>query len=236
MDKKSFVLFLLLFLLPACQPATTMTATPTVEFSDLPTLVFTTDTPEPTYPAETPTLEATSPPEPAETPMDEETIIWMLADAAITALQQRDMDKLADLVHPSFGLRFSAYGYIQPTSLVFSADQVRGFLDDDTVYVWGAFDGTGDPIEMDFVAYYNRFIYPVDFVNAPQTSYNQQLGHGNTINNILDAFPNPRVIEYHFPEFDPQYGGMDWRSMRLVFQEYEGKWYLAGIVHDQWTI
>jgi hypothetical protein len=29
---------------------------------------------------------------------------------------------------------------------------------------------------------------------------------------------------------------MDWRSLRLVFEEQGGSWYLVGIVHDQWTI
>jgi hypothetical protein len=29
---------------------------------------------------------------------------------------------------------------------------------------------------------------------------------------------------------------MDWQSLRLVFEETAGNWYLVGIVHDQWTI
>jgi hypothetical protein len=29
---------------------------------------------------------------------------------------------------------------------------------------------------------------------------------------------------------------MDWRSLRLVFMQDGGTWYLAGIIHDQWTI
>ena len=29
---------------------------------------------------------------------------------------------------------------------------------------------------------------------------------------------------------------MDWRTMRLVFEEYQGKYYLVAIVNDQWTI
>jgi len=30
------------------------------------------------------------------------------------------------------------------------------------------------------------------------------------------------VVEYHFPGIDPQYGGLDWRSLRLVFQQSGG--------------
>jgi hypothetical protein len=43
------------------------------------------------------------------------------------------------------------------------------------------------------------------------------------------------VVEYYFPGFDPQYEGMDWRSLRLIFLQDNDVWYLAGIVHDQWT-
>jgi hypothetical protein len=43
------------------------------------------------------------------------------------------------------------------------------------------------------------------------------------------------IVEYYFPGFDPQYGGMDWRSLRLVFSDHGGTWYLAGIIHDEWT-
>jgi hypothetical protein len=29
---------------------------------------------------------------------------------------------------------------------------------------------------------------------------------------------------------------MDWESLRLVFQEEGGVWYLVGVIHDEWTI
>jgi len=29
---------------------------------------------------------------------------------------------------------------------------------------------------------------------------------------------------------------MDWRSLKLVFKEKDGNWYLVGVVHDEWTI
>jgi (p)ppGpp synthase/HD superfamily hydrolase len=44
------------------------------------------------------------------------------------------------------------------------------------------------------------------------------------------------MVEYHFSGFDPKYEGMDWRSLRLVFEEKDNIWHLVGIIHDQWTI
>jgi len=29
---------------------------------------------------------------------------------------------------------------------------------------------------------------------------------------------------------------MDWKSLRLVFKERNGKFFLVGIGHDEWTI
>jgi len=102
--------------------------------------------------------------------------------------------------------------------------------------VWGAYDGTGDPINLTFEGYYNKFIYDVDFANAKIIGNNTVVGHGNSLINISEVYPGAVFIEYHFPGFDPQYNGMDWRSLRLIFEEKDGAWYIVGIVHDQWTI
>ena len=69
-----------------------------------------------------------------------------------------------------------------------------------------------------------------------EVGFDQTVGQGNTINNIIEVYPEAVVVEYHFEGFDPQYAGMDWRSLRLVFEESGGTWYLVGIVHDEWTI
>jgi hypothetical protein len=142
---------------------------------------------------------------------------------------------LSGATHPTQGLRFSPYGYVRDTDLLFEAGHVAGLMGNTTKYTWGAFDGSGEPIEMTFAEYYARFIYDVDFANAPQVAVNQRLGIGNTIDNSAEFYPGAMIVEYYFPGFDPQYQGMDWRSLRLVFQEYEGTWYLVGIIHDEWT-
>ena len=63
-----------------------------------------------------------------------------------------------------------------------------------------------------------------------------RIGQGNSLNNIREFYPGSYFVEYHFSGFDPQYAGMDWQSLRLVFLEEDGVWLLVGIVHDQWTI
>ncbi|HUM37898.1 MAG TPA: hypothetical protein PLQ85_13585, partial [Anaerolineae bacterium] len=105
-----------------------------------------------------------------------------------------------------------------------------------TLYEWGVYDGSGEPIQLTFAAYYQKFVFDHDYTTAVAVSVNERLGMGNSIDNSQEYYPGAMVVEYHFPGFDPQYGGLDWTSLRLVFQEFEGRWVLVGIIHDQWTI
>jgi uncharacterized protein YraI len=165
------------------------------------------------------------------------------AAGMIMALKNRELEKLSRLVHPDKGVRFSPYTYVrvesessQGADLVFSADHIADFFADQTVYHWGRFDGSGEPINLTFEAYYERFIYDADFARPDAVGYNEIIGRGNTINNIAEVYPHAIPIEYHFEGFDPEFAGFDWRSLRLVLEEKEGAWYLVGIVHDEWTI
>ena len=56
------------------------------------------------------------------------------------------------------------------------------------------------------------------------------------LENQFEIYDNPIVVEYYFPGFNPEYEGMDWKSLRLVFEKYEDSWKLVGIIHNQWTI
>jgi len=155
----------------------------------------------------------------------------------LTAIKNYDMEKLADAVHPDKGVRFSPYGYVEvDNDLVFTAEEVKNLASDSKTYLWGYYDGSGEPINLNFSDYYKRFIYDADFINAEQVGYNKALGHGNTVNNSFDVYKNSIIVEYYFSGLDPKYEGMDWRSLRLVFEKKDDIWYLVGIIHDEWTI
>ena len=167
----------------------------------------------------------------------EEQHLFSRAFDVIMAIKNKDMKKLSGFIHPDKGVRFSPYGYIDMEKhLLFAPSHVQGLFQDKMKFVWGTYDGTGDPINMTFEEYYNKFIYDVDFANAEIIGNNTVVGHGNSLINISGVYPGAVFIEFHFPGFDPQYNGMDWRSLRLVFEEKDGAWYIVGIVHDQWTI
>jgi hypothetical protein len=171
-------------------------------------------------------------------PADAQRIIEKRALETLEIIKERDFAALAERVHPA-GVRFSPYSYVDVSEagdLVFSPQEVMTFGEDDTKYTWGHYDGTGFPIELTPQEYFDEFVYTADFINAENVSYNKTIGVGNTLENQFQVYPDAIIVEYHFSGFDPQYGGMDWQSLRLAFEELDGTWYLVAIIHNQWTI
>lgn len=159
--------------------------------------------------------------------------------AVAQALQNKDMNKLAQMTHPDKGIRFSPYGYVdKDNDLTFKPSVVGKLLTDDKVYEWGTYDGSGEPIKLTFADYYAKFVYDADFAKAPQVAVNKTTGKGNMANNMGEAYPPERYefIEFHYSGFDPKFEGMDWKSLRLVFEKDGSRLLLVGVVHDQWTI
>lgn len=171
------------------------------------------------------------------TPEEAEKEISQRASEVILVLKEFDMLKLSSYVHPEIGLRFSPYSYVSiKDDLVFKASEIPGLKNSKAIFNWGTYDGSGLPIKLTFDEYYKKFVYDKDFANARIIAYNAIIGRGNMKNNNFEVYPRSIIVEYHFPGFDPQYEGMDWESLRLVFSKLESTWYLVGIIHDQWTI
>ncbi len=219
-------------LIPSVEP-TPMEPTP--EETALPTST------EPIPPTDTPTLPPTatptSPPEP--TPIEttpEPLSIEEVADVIINALADKDLAAVSDFVHPEMGVRISPYTYVEDDHQVFMPDELPDLVGSDQIFLWGYFDGTGDPIELTFDDYYEAFVYSADFANPEEMAVDEELGWSSMINNIADFYPGSSFVEFHFSGFEEDYGGMDWASLRLVFIEEDGNWFLVGIVNDQWTI
>lgn len=160
------------------------------------------------------------------------------AEQTIHAIRDQHMELLAQIAHPDYGVLFTPYGHIHPLEdVAFMPSQMTGLMDDPTVHMWGYYDGSGLPIELTFAEYYDQFIYDEDFANPDRMSFNERIGQGNSIDNIDQVFPVASVVEYHFEGFVAEYEGIDWKSLRLVFEQVaDGTWYLVAVVHDQWTI
>ncbi len=157
------------------------------------------------------------------------TVVQLLANA--------DMAALSAHVHPTSGVRFTPYPYVDTVvDVVLNSTQVATAISSPVQSNWGAQDGTGDPLLMDYAAYHARYVYDQDYENPDVIGIDTVIGYGNTIDNLSAAYPNARFLDFHFNGFDPQFDGMDWRSLRLVFELDNGDWKLVGIVHGEWTI
>lgn len=152
-------------------------------------------------------------------------------------IKDNDMSALSTYVHPSKGLRFTPYTTVDSQNgQVFTPQEVASLSGDNTVYNWGNYDGSGFPIELSFSDYYGEFVYDQDFLNPHMIGNGVTIATGNMIDNMDDAYPDGSFVEFYFTGFDPQYEGMDWVSLTLVFEDDNGDWKLVGIVHNQWTI
>jgi hypothetical protein len=234
MNAKTAVIFILLVtLLTACNVTFSPPATEAPAISALLPTSLPAATSNPPTPIESVPIPIVI--KPAEAPLFPQLAVLNRAFDVLAALKDQDFGTLSSLVHPVDGVRFSPYTFIQDTDQVFSAEQIATIPADSQVYLWGEQAGSGEPINLSFMDYYARFIYDVDFVTAPEISLNHILGLGSAIDNSAEVYPGAMIVEFYFPSFDAQYGGMDWRSLRLVFTEYENSWYLVGVIHGEWT-
>ncbi|MEM9325374.1 MAG: tyrosine-protein phosphatase [Bacteroidota bacterium] len=168
--------------------------------------------------------------------IDDTLALQLRADEALTALATMDMKALTGLIHPVQGVRFSPYATVRPESdQTIRTRDLRQVLGLTIALNWGNFDATGETIHLLPREYFDRFVNDADYHKAEKTGWNERIGQGNSIHNIPEIYPEAQFIEYHFSGFDERYGGMDWKSLRLVFEAYEKQWYLVGVVHDQWT-
>ena len=152
------------------------------------------------------------------------------------ALASGNYAAITNDIHPTRGVRFSMYTYVRLESdKVFSRAQFSQYLKESRVkFTWGDWDGTGDLLVTPLPTYLETWIEGKKFNNA-RVTVNQFESRGGMINNVNEAYPNLDVVDFFYKGTD-EHDGMDWRGMRLVFDDYQGKRYLVAIINDQWTV
>ena len=156
--------------------------------------------------------------------------------AVLLSLKNEDFLTLSTFVWPQ-GLRFSPYEYVNSwTDVVLDTELVANAPILSRSFTWWSYDGSGEPIDLSIGQYFEKFVNDADYANAPEVFYNQSSQRGNTINNIAQVYANKQWGEFYFSGFDAQYEGIDRKSLTLVFDQVDGRWYLIGIVHGAWTI
>ena len=178
-------------------------------------------------------------PAPSPAPLDPEDNFSLLSSACAVCrcLQQQNWSALSGYVHPDRGVTFTPYSTVEPSSdRNFTADQIKNLAQDTNVYTWGFEDGRGNPIQMTISQYMERYVYDRDYVQVPEIGVDRIMTGGNALENLTEAYDGCRFVDFSFPSADPVNDGLDWSSLKLVFQAGEERWYLVGVVHGEWTI
>lgn len=157
--------------------------------------------------------------------------------ATLDALKKKDGTALAAVAHPTKGVRFTPYPFVQLAKdvVLMRADLAKAYSDA-TKRTWGITDGKGDPITLTFADYNTRYVWSRDFLVAPKTAYNKPIGTGNSTDNTADVYPNAILFEAYDPGPVPAEESVRWQSLRLLFEPVGADWYLVGVVHGEWTI
>ncbi|MCD8511279.1 MAG: hypothetical protein LRY73_16370 [Bacillus sp. (in: Bacteria)] len=156
------------------------------------------------------------------------------ADNVVIALENKNFQNLSEYVHPSRGVRFSPYGYVnKDEDLQFSNEEVASFHEDTTEYEWGTQDGSGHTIRLTPEEYYEEYIYIRDFSREAEViAINEIESYGNVIVNVEEKYEDAQFVSYYVSETE---GELNWANLILVFEEEDDNWYLVAIVVDRWT-
>ena len=168
--------------------------------------------------------------------IDNQQSVVQQAIAIQQALANNDYASITKDIHPTRGVRFSMYAYVHTDKdKVFSRAQFAQYLRESKIrFTWGELDGAGETFIVPLPVYLDSWIEAKNFDNA-RITINEFESRGNMINNIKEAYPTSDIVDFYYLGSD-KYDGMDWRGMRLVFDEYQGKRYLIAIVNDRWTV
>ena len=156
---------------------------------------------------------------------------------AIQALRTQDYAAVASLVHPEKGVTFTPFSTVNfDTDLNFSQSEIRNLAEDDTVYSWGFTDGQGELIKMTMEQYFASYVFNTDYSQASLIGVDQIMLSGNALENVTESYPGCRFVDFSIPSQSNSYDGLDWCSLKLVFEPGDTAWYLVGVVHGQWTV
>ena len=169
-----------------------------------------------------------------------------IASAAYTAgkaLRGKDYEALARLAHPEKGVRFSINGKVEgEVDIVIKKDEFASNDIGGKQYNWGVEDGSPEPMVKSvdaFMSWFNK-----DFENPVRDGWNERVtGYGikeqpeNSVTVIEGAerlYSGCEFVEFYFEGTSGQ--EFDWDSYIMIFELYEGQYYLVGILHNYWLI
>lgn len=172
---------------------------------------------------------------------DKETEKELLALSAeiFSLLQESDFINMADKVDPEDGITFAFYAdFGNPDGyggqyVHLSKEKISAATDRE--YVWGH-DESGKEYQLTLHEYVQQMLlqrwgkeevdYNIITFNEPAENF------AGVINTIHTYYPDAKYVEYYSPGKDEH----SFQSIRFIYKEREGDWYLIGIARDVATV
>ena len=159
-----------------------------------------------------------------------------LAYEILEFIRDEDFIALGRVVHPDHGVIFSPYATVNlSTDRHFEASQITRLDTDTNVYVWGVYNGSGEPIELTPAEYLSHFVTAAEFLNTSVLGINEVVKSGNALENMTDIYPDMQFVDFHISRGEPG-DETNWCSLRLGFEDYHGVLRLIAIVYSSWTV
>jgi len=160
-----------------------------------------------------------------------------LAYTVLEHIRDEDFLALSQVVHPESGVVFTPYATVNlSTDRRLGADQVAVLNTDTNIYIWGVYNGSGEPIELTPAEYFKQFIPAESCLKASVLGVDQIVRSGNALENITDELPDVKFVDFHIPANQgSSLEDYDWSSLKLGFEEFEGRLWLIAIVYSKWT-
>ncbi|MGL6129640.1 hypothetical protein, partial [Chryseobacterium artocarpi] len=156
-------------------------------------------------------------------------------DEVLQTLKAKDYKTFATFIHPEKGISFSMYAFVDPKKdKHFSKAEFEKYQPTKTLFTWGEMDGSGDPYKATINDYLGKWVFSGDFTTS-QYSQGKFIAGGNSLNNLEKIYPHKDFTENYIKGTEKT-SEMDWKTLRFVFEEFQGKYYLIAVVNDQWTI
>lgn len=165
---------------------------------------------------------------------------WSLlqtAFLAVNAIESQDYSTLSNMVHKEKGLRFTPFSTVNlEHDIILSREDIKDLEQSTTLYSWGSYIGSSEPLSLSISQYFQKIVSPISYSKAPYIAIDSVLLSGNALENVSEAYPDGRFVDFSFRSIDPELAGQDWSSLKLVFEISEDAWYLTGLIKSQWTV
>lgn len=166
-----------------------------------------------------------------QTPMPLMYTLQVDAKNILKHLIHDEFDSMVSYIHPAKGMRISPMVRIENYHPIFTRDSLKTKMAMRSIF-WGYGDGSGLPINLSWKAYKKKYFTNRDYLSVGPIMTNIPVHFTLTKQNVQEFYPGSYIEDFTVNPNEDH----DWGSVILVFEKWQNKWFLSGILSNYWTI